>query len=74
MSDLPALSVDEFGGFFEAVHGHSPFPWQARLAREVAEGAWPEVLNLPTGTGKTAVLDVAVFHLALARCGLSGAA
>lgn len=63
---LPDLRPEEFESFFEAVHGHPPFPWQARLLREVAaQGVWPAVLDLPTGTGKTAAIDVAVFHLAL---------
>ena len=31
--------------FFAAVHGQSPFPWQARLARQVVEtGSWPRFL------------------------------
>lgn len=60
------LTVDDFRGFFEAVHGHAPFPWQMRLLREVAQDArWPEVLDLPTGAGKTAAIDIALFHLAL---------
>jgi CRISPR-associated endonuclease/helicase Cas3 len=55
---------DRFPAFFEAVHGQPPFPWQARLARQVVEtGRWPSLLDLPTGTGKTAAIDVAVFHL-----------
>lgn len=62
----PNLSIEDFEGFFQEVHGYLPFPWQARLARQVTkEGKWPDVLDLPTGSGKTAALDVAVFHLAL---------
>ena len=62
----PDLTADDFPAFFQAIHGHPPFPWQTRLARLVAEdGTWPAVLDLPTGFGKTAALDVAVFTLAL---------
>jgi CRISPR-associated endonuclease/helicase Cas3 len=54
-----------FARYFEAVHGHQPFPWQARLAsRVLAEGRWPPLLDLPTGTGKTSAIDVALFALA----------
>jgi CRISPR-associated endonuclease/helicase Cas3 len=61
------LSVKDFVGFFEEVHGCQPFPWQERLLAQVtAKGEWPRVLDLPTGSGKTAAIDVAVFHLALA--------
>jgi CRISPR-associated endonuclease/helicase Cas3 len=56
---------DDFTGFCEAVHGYEPFPWQRRLAREVAEHGWPGVLDLPTAAGKTSTLDVALFTLAL---------
>lgn len=60
------LSPDDFAAFFEEVHGSTPFPWQTRLLRQVAAGGeWPNVLDLPTGAGKTAAIDVAVFHLAL---------
>lgn len=60
------LTVEDFAAFFEEVHGCEPFPWQMRLVRRVAdEGRWPDVLDLPTGSGKTAALDVAIFHLAL---------
>ena len=62
----PELSPSDFAAFFAAVHGVAPFPWQERLLRQVAaEGHWPDLLDLPTGTGKTAALDIALFHLAL---------
>jgi CRISPR-associated endonuclease/helicase Cas3 len=41
-----------------------PFPWQTMLAERAANGDWPECISLPTGSGKTACLDVAVFALA----------
>jgi CRISPR-associated endonuclease/helicase Cas3 len=60
------LVEEDFAAFFQEIHGYIPFPWQTRLARKLAEeGVWPKVLDLPTGSGKTAALDVAVFHLAL---------
>ncbi len=58
------MSVD-FARFFEDVWGHAPFPWQARLAATVVAEGWPAVLDLPTGAGKTAALDVALFHIAV---------
>ncbi|MSP26708.1 MAG: type I-U CRISPR-associated helicase/endonuclease Cas3 [Myxococcales bacterium] len=60
------LTASDFTAFFSAVHGHAPFPWQERLLLEVvARGEWPSLLDLPTGSGKTAAMDVAVFHMAL---------
>ena len=60
------LSAPDFAEFFGAVHGHSPFPWQQKLVHCLADGnEWPGVLDLPTGSGKTAALDAAVFHLAM---------
>ena len=63
------LTHDQFEEFFRALHGYKPFPWQKRLARQVAESrpgdtCWPEVLALPTAAGKTACIDVAIFALA----------
>ncbi len=66
MTASPALTPALFPAWFEALHGHAPFPWQARLAARVCAGeGWPALLDLPTGSGKTAAIDVAVFHLAL---------
>ena len=59
------LAADQFPEFFRQIHGVEPFPWQRRLTEQVLrDGRWPEVIDLPTGTGKTAVLDTAVFALA----------
>ena len=60
------LTAEEFTNFFRDVHGHEPFPWQQRLTAQVLrDGRWPKVIDLPTGTGKTAVLDTAVFTMAV---------
>lgn len=61
-----SLRPADFDDFFRAIHGHRPFPWQKALVEGLAEcDTWPDVLDLPTGVGKTAALDAAVFHLAL---------
>jgi CRISPR-associated endonuclease/helicase Cas3 len=63
---LPDLDAGEFPAVFEAVHGVTPFPWQRRLAERLTAGeGWPGSLDLPTGSGKTAAIDIALFHLAL---------
>jgi CRISPR-associated endonuclease/helicase Cas3 len=56
-----------FTEFFESVWGKNqkPFPWQERLARLALEGRWPAVIGLPTAAGKTAVIDIAVYALAM---------
>ncbi|MGH9157181.1 MAG: type I-G CRISPR-associated helicase/endonuclease Cas3g [Acidimicrobiales bacterium] len=62
---MTPLTAADFPAFFEAVHGHEPFLWQAELVDRVMAGAgWPQGVDVPTGLGKTAVIDVAVFALA----------
>jgi len=63
------LTAADFPAFFRAVYGYDPFPWQARLAEHVNASGWPAVMDLPTASGKTACLDVAVFAMALRRQG-----
>ncbi len=66
MTELPPLSVRDYPEVFAAIHGHPPYRWQERLFGEVIKsGAWPGTIAAPTGAGKTAVLDVALFHLAM---------
>lgn len=62
---MAPLKSDQFADFFEAVHGHAPFAWQKRFAKEVFEKDFHDVIRVPTACGKTSVLDVAVFYLAL---------
>ena len=66
------LSIDDFGDFFEAVHGQGcrPFSWQEDLLRHlVDQGQWPEQIAAPTGAGKSSVIEVHVFANALAAVG-----
>jgi CRISPR-associated endonuclease/helicase Cas3 len=59
---VSTVSVADFGAFVEAVHGHQPFPWQRALVHEITErGEWPGVIDVPTGLGKTSVIDAFVF-------------
>jgi CRISPR-associated endonuclease/helicase Cas3 len=54
-----------FTEFFSAVWGCDPFPWQTMLAEMVTGGCWPAAVDLPTASGKTACIDVALFALAM---------
>ena len=60
-----ALPMPTFAEFYRAINRRPPFPWQTRLAALVAatEG-WPSEVGVPTGLGKTACLDIAVWWLA----------
>lgn len=55
-------TLEDFTPFYRQVHGDPPFPWQIDLVRRVlSERAWPQLIDVPTGMGKTALLDIAVF-------------
>lgn len=61
-----AESSSSFARAFEALTGHSPFPWQEKLFHEwFTQGKIPPSCNLPTGLGKTSV--IAVWLIALAK-------
>ena len=53
-----------FAEFYRAINKRDPFPWQARLAAQVDTKEWPAEVGVPTGLGKTACLDIAVWWLA----------
>ena len=57
--------MPDFPEFYREIHHREPFPWQRRLAALVARtGQWPNEIGVPTGMGKTACLDIAVWWLA----------
>lgn len=66
---MAPIKPGEFADFFRALHDDGrttdfgPFPWQRRLAEQVASDPWPDVLDLPTASGKTACIDIAIFAL-----------
>ncbi|MYE54055.1 MAG: type I-U CRISPR-associated helicase/endonuclease Cas3, partial [Chloroflexi bacterium] len=69
MITVSDLTVSDFVEFFYELWGNEPFEWQRNLANRVLEradepDAWPEVIALPTASGKTACMDIAVFALA----------
>lgn len=49
------MRASGYSEFFQRVTGFHPFPYQHRLGME----AWPQVLDVPTGLGKTAAVVVA---------------
>ena len=74
---MSELTTADFGEFFEALWGHKPFDWQKKLAERVLANAdepnaWPDAIELPTASGKTACMDIAVFALAAQASRLGG--
>jgi len=61
---VAALDLTQFDEYFRQLHGYRRYSWQRRLAERVVSACWPPAIDLPTGSGKTACLDVAVFSLA----------
>lgn len=65
---MPELSIADFGDYYTALWGNVPFQWQRDLAERVLTNVtapWPEAIALPTASGKTACIDIAVFALAV---------
>jgi CRISPR-associated endonuclease/helicase Cas3 len=61
---MQQLTIEQFPAFFRELHGFDPYPWQQRFAERAVQGDWPGAIDLPTGSGKTACIDVAIFALA----------
>ncbi|MFW5874159.1 MAG: type I-U CRISPR-associated helicase/endonuclease Cas3 [Verrucomicrobiota bacterium] len=59
------MNLPAFQEFFAELNGgHTPFPWQSDLAERAVAGDWPDFIAAPTGSGKTACLETAVYALA----------
>ena len=74
---MTELTNADFAEFFRELWGHPPFAWQKDLATRVLEesdssSVWPEAIALPTASGKTACMDIAVFALAAQASRLGG--
>ncbi len=64
---MTELTAKDFRAFFEALWNKTPFAWQQTLSERVLSNTtapWPQAIALPTGAGKTACIDIAVFALA----------
>ena len=61
------MTFPDFARFFALCHDVGPYLWQRRLADEVLTAKiWPPALDLPTGSGKTSAIDIALYALAAA--------
>lgn len=54
-----------FDEFVAAVHGREAFPWQRVMADMLVTGTPPDLITVPTGLGKTSVLDAWTWALAM---------
>ncbi len=61
------LNLEHFCEYFEQLWQWPPFAWQKALAKRALESEdrpWPQAIALPTASGKTACIDIAVFAMA----------
>jgi len=61
---LSANPVPTFASMFESLTGYAPYPWQERLFLRFLADTYPPEINLPTGSGKTAIMAIWLAALA----------
>lgn len=47
-----------FADFYRDKRNRDPFPWMERLADRFVQVGWPEIIDLPTGSGKSDIVFV----------------
>ncbi|MEX8501767.1 MAG: type I-U CRISPR-associated helicase/endonuclease Cas3 [Leptothrix ochracea] len=52
-----------FKPYFQRLHGYAPFPWQVRAANHLVQRT-PMAVTVPTGMGKSAMVDAAIWAAA----------
>ncbi|NPA71511.1 MAG: type I-U CRISPR-associated helicase/endonuclease Cas3 [Gammaproteobacteria bacterium] len=64
----PNKVLNFFETYFQELYQNKPYPWQKRLLKQViVTNSWPGAITLPTGSGKTATIDIALFHAAFSN-------
>lgn len=65
--DCPVNAAEFFTEHFKRLKGTAPYPWQRALFEQIVSGNWPQVVDMPTGAGKMAVLWIWGLALAWTR-------
>jgi CRISPR-associated endonuclease/helicase Cas3 len=66
VTDRPQLTYADFDQFFFELWGVKPYRWQSNIVEWIDRNRrFPDVVPVATGGGKTSMLDVALFVLAL---------
>jgi CRISPR-associated endonuclease/helicase Cas3 len=60
------VSPPSFAELTQALHGRAPYRWQERAASELARHGWWPALRVPTGCGKTTLIDCWLHALSMA--------
>ena len=65
------FQLSDFDEFFSVINGgHKPFTWQLEVLEQLSTtGSWPERIAVPTGAGKSSVVDIHIFAVALNAIG-----
>lgn len=58
------MQYPNFHQFYKDIHGYTPYAWQQDVAQYVdLHGEIPEQISVPTGLGKTSMIDIVLWAL-----------